>query len=415
MLWTYTYFILKIIIIATIFSLYYISSLAYSNGFINPVYAQSNLQTIKYRNLVIDLGNGVKTNAQLTLPTIGNGPYPGILLIPGSGAVDMNETLAKNVKPFWQISQYLSERGFVVLRYDKRGIGPNSTIIDHNLWGNITIDDLIHDAGIALNVLVEQPEVDSKSITIIGHSEGTIIAPRLAISNPTHVKNIVLMGAVAQDFLGLARFQYIDLPIKYIKQVLDKNNTGLVPIQNVLSIFRKDPAYKQVISETSQSVTGDVRIDQQLKPILERTFEKLYQNLTGGIHAKCLNPREGCPIYFNSEVNLKPVLSIVGNIPDSTGILILNGENDIQTLIQQALLLQQRLGELNHPDHVLITYPDLGHVFYPSSKWQTALGPIQPYVLADLYAWLEAHSGFTHVPVVMPSSNSSSSISTTTK
>ena len=30
--------------------------------------AQSYIQTIKYRNLVMDLGNGVKTNAQLTSP-----------------------------------------------------------------------------------------------------------------------------------------------------------------------------------------------------------------------------------------------------------------------------------------------------------------------------------------------------------
>ncbi|MDP9288564.1 MAG: hypothetical protein M3P08_10235 [Thermoproteota archaeon] len=48
--------------------------------------AQQYIQTIKYRNLVIDLGNGVKTNAQLTLPAIGKGPFPGVLLIPGSGA-----------------------------------------------------------------------------------------------------------------------------------------------------------------------------------------------------------------------------------------------------------------------------------------------------------------------------------------
>jgi hypothetical protein len=72
--------------------------------------AQSFIQTIKYRNLVIDLGNGVKTNAQLTLPAIGKGPFPGVLLIP-----DMNYGGI-----FWQIAQYLSERGFVVLRYDKR-------------------------------------------------------------------------------------------------------------------------------------------------------------------------------------------------------------------------------------------------------------------------------------------------------
>jgi pimeloyl-ACP methyl ester carboxylesterase len=358
--------------------------------------AQQYISTIKYRNLVIDLGNGVRTNAQITLPSIGKGPFAGVLLVPGSGAVDMNETLAKNAKPFWQMSQYLSERGFVVLRYDKRGIGANSTIIDHNLWGNTTINDLIYDAGKALNVLIHQPEVDAKRITIIGHSEGPIIAPRLALTNLTNVKNIVLMGAVAQDFLGLARFQYIDLPIEYIKQVLDKNHTGSIPIQSVLSIFQKDPAYKQVLG-ISSSATGDIiNIDQQLKPLLERTFEKLYQNLTGGIHAKCLNPKEGCPIYFNSEINLKPVVGIIGNVSNSIGILILSGENDIQTPVQQALLLQQRLTELNHPDHMLITYPNLGHLFYPSSQWTTAMGPIQQYVLADLYSWLEAHSGLSH-------------------
>jgi hypothetical protein len=47
----------------------------------------------KIRNLVIDLGNGVKTNAQLTLPTVGKGPFPGVLLIHGSGANDKNGTL----------------------------------------------------------------------------------------------------------------------------------------------------------------------------------------------------------------------------------------------------------------------------------------------------------------------------------
>jgi uncharacterized protein len=56
------------------------------------IYAQQDLETIKYRDLVIDLGDGVKTNAQLTIPGVGNGPFPGVLLIQGSGAVDMNET-----------------------------------------------------------------------------------------------------------------------------------------------------------------------------------------------------------------------------------------------------------------------------------------------------------------------------------
>jgi hypothetical protein len=46
-----------------------------------------------YRNLVIDLGNGVKTKAQLTYPATGKGPFPAVLMIQGSGALDKNSTL----------------------------------------------------------------------------------------------------------------------------------------------------------------------------------------------------------------------------------------------------------------------------------------------------------------------------------
>jgi alpha-beta hydrolase superfamily lysophospholipase len=126
--------------------------------------AQQSIPTIKYRNLVIDLGNGVKTNAQLTYPAVGKGPFPGVLLIHGSGAYDKNETLRfahkngpKPHTPLWQIAQYLSERGFAVLRYDKRGVGANLTILNTNVWGNATVNDLIHDAEKALKILMLQP------------------------------------------------------------------------------------------------------------------------------------------------------------------------------------------------------------------------------------------------------------------
>jgi uncharacterized protein len=79
---------------------------------------------------------------------------------------DKNETIGyvlKNEppppKPFWQIAKYLSERGFAVLRYDKRGFGANHTIINENVWRNITINDMKQDAEKAMNVLIEQPEV----------------------------------------------------------------------------------------------------------------------------------------------------------------------------------------------------------------------------------------------------------------
>jgi uncharacterized protein len=55
----------------------------------------------------------------------------------------INETTGgKDYPPvaFFEIAQYLSERGFAVLRYDERGIGENYTILDTNVWGNLTMD-----------------------------------------------------------------------------------------------------------------------------------------------------------------------------------------------------------------------------------------------------------------------------------
>ena len=84
---------------------------------------------------------------------------------------------------YLEIAQYLSERGFAVLQYNKRGIGGNLTILDNNVWGNATFDDLKQDAQKALEVLIAQPEVDANHVTLIGHSEGTSIVTRLAIEN----------------------------------------------------------------------------------------------------------------------------------------------------------------------------------------------------------------------------------------
>ena len=422
-----------IIISIILLSLYSTFLILSDNNF--TTLAQQDLQTIKYRNIVLDLGNGVKTNAQLTIPAVGNGPFPGVLLLHGSGAYDKNETagyiridnetglkIYPDARPFFQIAEYLSERGFAVLRYDKRGVGENYTILDTNIWGNTTTNDLILDSKKALNFLIQQPEVDPKRINIIGHSEGTLYAPRVAIDNSTNVKNIILMGVLALNPVKvLFYYQAVSLPLEYASQVLDKNQTGSISIQQIAN----DPLLRQLLVPSSvmhtnntEAITntlakdfdtsGYISIEKQLKPLLV----KGYKNITAFNLLKC-NKNDICPILWRSLGNMIPNLSIIGNVSKSTGILILNGKNDSQTPVQQAFLLQQRLTDVNHPDHTLITYPDLGHAFYFSSPWSTGIGPIPQYVLADIYAWLESHNGFT--PLMTTFSSSSYYTSNTTK
>jgi uncharacterized protein len=361
----------------------------------NPTYnylisalAQPFIQTVKDRDLVIDLGNGIQTNAQLTIPAVGDGPFPGVLLVAGSGVVDMNETLSPDSKPFWQISQYLSERGFAVLRYDKRGVGANSQIIDYNIWGNLTFDDLKNDAEIALGILTQQPEVDLSKITLIGHSEGTIIVPRIVIdqenktNSTTTIKNIVLMGSAATTMADLAYYQKVGVVLEYMHQVLDKNGTGSISVQEAM----QDPLIGRFIVANfgNDTATEFIDIERQVKPLLEKALEEF---TNADVNARCDNP-EGCPVWFNSALNLEPNLNVIGNLSRSTSILMLNGENDPLTPVQQSFLLEQRLTEVDHPDHTLITYPGLGHTFAISPQWSTGLGPIEQNVLSDLHTWL---------------------------
>jgi pimeloyl-ACP methyl ester carboxylesterase len=403
---------LKIPIVLSVFAIFLLFG-----GTTLTSFAQSDLQTTKHRNMVIDLGNGLETNARLNLPITGEGPFPGVLLVPGSGPVDMNETggylridnktgslIYPDARPFYDIAQYLSDRGFAVLQYDKRAIGANITFLDSNVWGNVTVDDLIQDAQKALDELLKQPEVNSQKITLIGHSEGTTIIPRIAINNPDKVDNIVLMGTLAQSLLEIGKHQ-IMTPAHYAQEVLDTNHDGLISLQKA----SKDPVFNSLIgdlyplltqfnsvyrnetfdrNDSQYDINNDtlININNELKPILQNKLQSM-SGVTKG--ERCDVLKGPCPIWVSSQYSLIPNLDIIGKVPTDVSILILQGENDTDTPLEQAFLLQQKLTELKHPDHTLITYPNLGHLFYPSSIWMTTLGgPIEPKVLGDLFEWL---------------------------
>ena len=319
--------------------------------------------------------------------------------------------------PFFQIAQYLSERGFAVLRYDKRGIGTNHTILDSNTWGNLTISDLILDANKALAVLMNQPEVDVNKITVLGHSEGTVISPRLAIDNPDKVNNVVLMGALAQNMSEILYFQTITLPISYAQKVLDKNHNGLLSLQEA----SRDVTFQRLIGENislilTQNLPNGTRIlnqkdnpnndsyiniNTELKPALVEQAKSFFSPskkpvATTTASEKCVN-LEGCPLYSKSFLALEPNLNTISKYPQ-TRALLYSMEKTIRRLqFKEPFCCSKKLTEINHRDHVLITYPNLGHDFYPSSQWQTQQGPIPQYVLADLYSWFESHSGFTRI------------------
>jgi len=190
---------------------------------------ENSSKIIQYRDLTIDLGNGIQTDVELTLPVLANRSLPAILLIHGIGPLDKDQFIPPDSRDFKQIAEYLSERGFVVLRYDKRAIGANDTIEDPDLWYNQTMDDLISDANKALHTLVDQPEVDKDNVSVLGGSQGSWIATRVAAAN-SFVKNVLLLSTGADKLGDIIHTQMVNTTLQYTREILDVNHDGFVSL-----------------------------------------------------------------------------------------------------------------------------------------------------------------------------------------
>ena len=141
---------------------------------------------------------GVELAGTLTLPS-GDGPFPAVVLMSGSGAQDRDESLrpAATIKPFALLADALTSAGLAVLRYDDRGVGGST-----GDYAAATIDDLTADGRAALEYLRSRPDIDPAHIGLLGHSEGGLYAAKLAAADPD-IAFVVGMAAPAVDGVSL--------------------------------------------------------------------------------------------------------------------------------------------------------------------------------------------------------------------
>lgn len=114
--------------------------------------------------------NGFSLAGTLSKPANATGPLPAVLLIGGSGAIDRDETVF-GIPIFGQLANAIADAGFVVLRYDKRGVGQSGGRPE-----SATLADYAEDARAALKMLSERKDVDRRRQAAIGHSEGGWVA-----------------------------------------------------------------------------------------------------------------------------------------------------------------------------------------------------------------------------------------------
>lgn len=135
---------------------------------------------------------GVHLAGTLTLPR-GQGPFPGALMITGSGPQDRDETISGH-KPFWIIADYLARRGIAVLRVDDRGVGKSS-----GDSMQASFDDMSGDVLAGIRYLKGRKEIDAKHIGVIGHSEGGMVGP-LAATRSSDISFVVMLAGMGVSF-----------------------------------------------------------------------------------------------------------------------------------------------------------------------------------------------------------------------
>ena len=126
-----------------------------------------------------------------------------IIMLSGSGPQDRDETL-DGFKVFHKISRHLSKAGIPSFRFDDRGVGDST-----GNFGQSTLEEQVQDVNSIIQYFLSHQKFEFKKFILLGHSQGGIVATRVATQREDVVK-VILMGAPSVPLIDLVLYQVRD-------------------------------------------------------------------------------------------------------------------------------------------------------------------------------------------------------------
>jgi hypothetical protein len=328
-------------------------------------------QEVTFRS---EAGN-VQLAGTLLLPQ-GEGPFPAVALVTGSGPQDRDETMMGH-KPFLVIADALARRGIASLRWDDRGAGKSGG--DH--MGS-TVDDFAADARAAMAFLRSRPEVKGDAIGIIGHSEGGLIGPMAAATDPA-VRFLVLLAPPGEPLRSLLLRQTGDF---YRSQGLDPKliDRALAAQAEDLDLIA-DPA--MTVPQIQEKLRARAEVRRTQLTAEERTRLELNGDATEQSIRISTTP------WFRSLIRQEPAVYLRKvKIP----VLALFGDKDVQVAARvNADALRAALATAGNPDVDVRTLPGLNHLFQHAGtgsldEYPTIEETFSPEALGIIGDWILA-------------------------
>ena len=133
---------------------------------------------------------GFNIAGMLARPAAASGPLPAVILVGGVGPSD-RDGVAGGVPLLGQIARDLREAGFLVVRYDRRGMGQSGGRAE-----TASLGDYAEDVRAVVKFLRERKDVDRNRVALVGHGDGAWIALQAA-AREKDVRAVALLGAGA--------------------------------------------------------------------------------------------------------------------------------------------------------------------------------------------------------------------------
>lgn len=300
-------------------------------------------EDVEYNNA----DSSVHLGATITRPAKA-GTYPAVILISGSGQQDRNEFMLGH-KPFAVIADHLTRNGFMVMRVDDRGIGRSKGDLK-----KATTADFAKDVETSLDFLLKRNDVDRKKIGLIGHSEGGMIAPMVAVNRKEISFLILLAGpgykiaevmadqneAILKQsgFSDSAAANYRKFYLQLVPAIANAPNDSLA-LLNGVGLFNVWQA-----RENASVVTALTSVPQFSTP---EKFIKIFVSQVRSAWWTFF-------INYDPEPALKQL-----KIP----ILALNGSRDIQILPKSAEHIKSIVQQTGNKKSQVYILPELNHLF----------------------------------------------------
>ncbi|MBC6996787.1 alpha/beta hydrolase [Neolewinella lacunae] len=323
--------------------------------------------------------DSVTLAGELTLPA-SDRPKAALVLVSGSGPQDRNSALGPpiNHRPFLVLSDFLTRRGYAVLRYDDRGVGEST-----GSFSSATSADLAADAGAALRFLREQPALAGVPVGMAGHSEGGMIAPMVAVADGK-MDFMVLLAApgVAIDSLMLEQRRLVSKAMG-VPEAITLRDEPLIRA-----------AYRWIGENTQLDQATYVEgLSRQIEAQLDHLPEPVRQSIVDpkAYSAQYVRPLSSPWMRYFLAFQPRDYLRQL-----TMPLLAINGTKDTQVPdLANLHAIAEAMAYSGNKDATVLALPNLNHLFQPAdSGAPTEYGSIEitfdPVALEAIADWLDA-------------------------